>query len=97
MRELRILLAGGLTPDKFEKKVKELKELLEKEEIKAVITAVNTYEYKDLSSFEDNNDLILAAGNVNLDSKLPIINGMGLMYAWMDRDKMLKEIVSVDI
>ena len=30
MRELRILLAGGLTPDKFEKKVKELKEMLEK-------------------------------------------------------------------
>lgn len=97
MRELRILLAGGLAPDKFEKKEKELKEMLEKEDIKAVITTVNTYEYKDLSSFEDDNDLILAAGNVNLNSKLPIINGMGLMYAWMDRDKMLKEIVNVDI
>ena len=97
MKELRILLAGGLAPDKFEKKVKELEDMLKKENIKAVITTVNTYEYKDLSSFEENNDFILAAGNINLNSRLPIINGMGLMYAWMDRDKMLKEIISIEI
>ena len=97
MRELRILLAGGLTPDKFEKKAKELEEILKKENIKAVITTVNTYDHTELSLFENNNDLILATGSLNLDSKLPIINGMGLMYGWMDRDKMLKEIVNAGI
>ena len=43
MKELRILMAGGLTQDKFEKKIKELEEILKKENITPVITTVNTY------------------------------------------------------
>ena len=31
MKKLRILLAGGLTQDKFEKKIKELEEILKKD------------------------------------------------------------------
>ena len=97
MKKLRILLAGGLTQDKFEKKIKELEEILKKENINPVISIVNTYEQKDLSSFEEDNDLILAMGTLKLDSKLPVINGMGLMYGWMDRGKMIEEILSIDI
>lgn len=97
MKKLRILLAGGLTQDKFEKKIKELEEILKKENINPVISIVNTYEQKDLSSFEEDNDLILAMGTLKLDSKLPVINGMGLMYGWMDRGKMIEEIISIDI
>ena len=97
MKKLRILLAGGLTQDKFGKKIKELEEILKKENINPVISIVNTYEQKDLSSFEEDNDLILAMGTLKLDSKLPVINGMGLMYGWMDRGKMIEEIISIDI
>lgn len=97
MKKLRILMAGGLTQDKFEKKIKELEEILKKENINPVISIVNTYEQKDLSSFEEDNDLILAMGTLKLDSKLPVINGMGLMYGWMDRGKMIEEIISIDI
>ena len=97
MKKLRILLAGGLTQDKFEKKIKELEEILKKENINPVISIVNTYEQKDLSSFEEDNDLILAMGTLKLDSKLPVINGMGLMYGWMDRGKLIEEIISIDI
>ena len=97
MKELRILMAGGLAPDKFEKKVSELKEILKKEDIKALITTVNTFEQKDLSLFEEKNDLILSVSGANFGAKIPVINGMGLMYAWMDRDKMIKEITAVNI
>ena len=97
MKELRILMAGGLTKDKFEKKRKELEEILKKENITPVITTVNTYEQKDLSSFEESNDLVLAMGTLNIDSKLPVINGMGLMYGWMDTNKMIEEILNIEI
>ena len=97
MRELRILMAGGLAKDKFEKKIKELEEILKKENVISVITMVNTYEQKDLSSFEGENDMVLAMGTLNINSKLPVINGMGLMYGWMDRDKMIEEILNVGI
>ena len=97
MKELKILMAGGLAKDKFEKKIKELEEMLKKEDVSPVITAVNTYEQKDLSSFEEDNDLVLAMGTLNIDSKLPVINGMGLMYGWMDRGKMIEEILNVSI
>ena len=97
MKELRILMAGGLTQDKFEKKIKELEDILKKENVTTVITAVNTYEQKDLSSFEGSNDLVLARGTLNIESKLPVINGMGLMYGWMDRNKMIEEILNISI
>ena len=97
MKELKILMAGGLAKDKFEKKIKELEEILKKEDVSPVITAVNTYEQKDLSSFEEDNDLVLAMGTLNIESKLPVINGMGLMYGWMDRGKMIEEILNVSI
>ena len=95
MKELRILLAGGLNQTKFEKSSKTLVELLEKEGIKALITVVNTYEQKDLASFEDLNDVILLAGTNKIESKLPIVNGMGLVYAWMEREKMINELKSI--
>ena len=63
----------------------------------SVITMVNTYEQKDLSSFEGENDMVLAMGTLNIESKLPVINGMGLMYGWMDRGKMIEEILNVSI
>ncbi len=97
MKELRILMAGGLTQDKFEKKIKELEDILKKENVTTVITAVNTYEHKDLSPFEGSNDLVLAMGTLNIESKLPVINGMGLMYGWMDRNKMIEEILNISI
>ena len=97
MKELRILMAGGLTQDKFEKKIKELEDILKKENVTTVITAVNTYEHKDLSPFEGSNDLVLAMGTLNIESKLPVINDMGLMYGWMDRNKMIEEILNISI
>ena len=97
MKELRILMAGGLTQDKFEKKIKELEEILKKENITPVITTVNTYEQKDLSSFEESNDMVLAMGTLNIESVLPVIIGMGLMYGWMDRNKMIEEILNIEI
>ena len=97
MKELRILMAGGLTQDKFEKKIKELEDILKKENVTTVITAVNTYEHKDLSPFEGSNNLVLAMGTLNIESKLPVINGMGLMYGWMDRNKMIEEILNISI
>jgi len=95
MKELRILLAGGLAPTKFEKSSKTLADLLAKEDIKALITVVNTYECKDFSSFENSHDVILLAGTNKIESKLPIVNGMGLLYAWMERDKMINELKSI--
>jgi hypothetical protein len=94
MKDAHILLVGGLTAIKFQKLVKELTSLLVAESINAVITTVNTYEHNDLSVFEDNQDLIVLAGTNKIESKLPVVNGMGLLYGFMDRAGMIKEIVS---
>jgi len=97
MKELRILLAGGLAPAKFEKTSKELEGLLAKEGIKSIITTVNTFEQKDFSSFEDSHDVILLAGTNKIESRLPVVSGMGLLYAWMERDKMITELKSIKV
>jgi hypothetical protein len=97
MREMRILLAGGLAPAKFLKLTKELESLLVKEDIKAIVTQVNTFEVKDFSPFEESQDVILLAGPGKIDSKIPVVDGMGLLYAWMDRNKMLKELAAIGV
>ncbi|MDR2552889.1 MAG: hypothetical protein LBD31_06980 [Treponema sp.] len=95
MRELKILLAGGLAPAKFIKLSKELEGLLAKEDVKASVTTVNTFEVKDMSSFESSHDVVLFAGTGKIESNLPVVNGMGLVYAWMDRNTMIKELVAI--
>jgi len=95
MSELRILLVGGLAPVKFEKSAGELVALLEKVGIKASVTAVNIYENKSLTQFEDSHDVILSAGTNKIESRLPVVNGMGLLYAWMEREKMIEALKSI--
>ena len=41
--------------------------------------------------------MVLAMGTLNIESVRPVINGMGLMYGWMDRNKMIEEIVNIEI
>ncbi|MDR1389748.1 MAG: hypothetical protein LBJ31_07200 [Treponema sp.] len=93
MKDLRVLLAGGLAPAKFQKMVKELTGLLAAENIHAVVTTVNTYEHGDLSVFEEGQDLLVLAGTNKIESKLPVVNGMGLLYGFMDRAGMIREII----
>ncbi len=95
MREVRILLVGGLADNKFKSKEKELIDLLKLEDVNAAVTMVNFFEQKDLSIYESGHDFILAVGTNKLNSKLPIVNGMALLYAWMDRSKMLKDIYEI--
>ena len=51
----------------------------------------------NLKPHSESNDLVLAMGTLNIESKLPVINGMGLMYGWMDRNKMIEEILNIEI
>jgi galactitol-specific phosphotransferase system IIB component len=95
MRELRVLLVGSLLPAKFVKVSKELQNLLAKEDIKAVITTVNVFDVKDISVYEDSHDVVLFVSTGKLESKLPVVGGMGLVYAWMDREKMIQELKAV--
>jgi hypothetical protein len=74
---------------------KELQDLLVKEDIKAIVTTVNIFDVKDISSYEDSHDVVLFASTGKLKSKLPVIGGMGLIYAWMDREKMIQELTAI--
>jgi hypothetical protein len=89
---LNIILAGGINESKYEKISAELIADLKAKGIAASTTYVNTYTHQDLSSFEENSDVVVAIGTNKLSTSLPVVEGMGLLYAWMGKDSVVEKI-----
>ncbi|MCM3568987.1 hypothetical protein [Neobacillus mesonae] len=90
---MNIILAGGINESKYTKISEDLKSELKTKGITINTTYINTYNGKNLSKFEKNMDLVVTLGAGNqLTTSLPVIDGMGLLYPWMGKDKVIEEI-----
>ena len=91
MRETSLLLAGGMKKEKAQKAAELLKEGL-KEKNMAEVTFVNTYEVTDLKSLEEGHDMVISTATGNLNTSLPVLQGLCLLYPWMGTGKLYEEV-----
>jgi hypothetical protein len=90
---MNIILAGGINESKYAKISEELQSEFKAKGININTTYVNTYNHKDLSTFEEGVDLVVTLGAANqLITSLPVVDGMGLIYPWMGKEEVLEEI-----
>ncbi|MBE6083666.1 MULTISPECIES: hypothetical protein [Tissierellales] len=92
MKKVSILLVGGIRDEKAAKIIQNLKSGLSQREINADVQFVNTYKTQDLSIFEDKMDMVVTAGTAAIQTKLPVIQGLCLLYPWMGMDKLYQDI-----
>lgn len=92
MENVSLLLAGGMNSAKAQKTIDLLKENLEKMGIQGDILFVNTYEVKCLKEYEQDRDFIISAGTGNLTARLPVFDGLCLLYPWMGAEKLYQQI-----
>ena len=92
MRETSLLLAGGMKKEKAQKAAELLKEGLKEKNIMAEVTFVNTYEVTDLKSLEEGHDMVITTATGNLNTSLPVLQGLCLLYPWMGTGKLYEEV-----
>ena len=92
MRETSLLLAGGMKKEKAQKAAELLKEGLKEKNIMAEVTFVNTYEVTDLKSLEEGHDMVISTATGNLNTSLPVLQGLCLLYPWMGTGKLYEEV-----
>lgn len=95
MKTVNILLAGGVTDKKFKDLSVKLVEMLQSKNIEATIKTLNTYENKEISDDYKDAEIIVSIGSNKLDSCLPVVSGMSLLYPWMGTDEMISEITNI--
>ncbi|MDD3184522.1 MAG: hypothetical protein PHD70_13905 [Anaerostipes sp.] len=94
MKQISLLLTGGMKQEKAEKIMGELKEELQKKQIEAQVSFVNLFENSDLSGYSDSIDLIINVGTGTLDTNLPVVGGLGLLYGYLSTTELYSEIES---
>ena len=92
MRETSLLLAGGMKKEKAQKAAELLKEGLKDKNIMAEETFVNTYEVTDLKSLEEGHDMVISTATGNLNTSLPVLQGLCLLYPWMGTGKLYEDV-----
>ena len=92
MRETSLLLAGGMKKEKAQKAAELLKEGLKEKNIMAEVTFVHTYEVTDLKSLEEGHDMVISTATGNLNTSLPVLQGLCLLYPWMGTGKLYEEV-----
>lgn len=92
MRETSLLLAGGMKKEKAQKAAELLKEGLKEKNIMAEVTFVNTYEVTDLKSLEEGHDMVISTATGNLNTSLPVLQELCLLYPWMGTGKLYEEV-----
>ena len=92
MRETSLLLGGGMKIEKAQKAAELLKEGLKEKNIMAEVTFVNTYEVTDLKSLEEGHDMVISTATGNLNTSLPVLQGLCLLYPWMGTGKLYEEV-----
>ena len=90
MRETSLLLAGGMKKEKAQKAADFLKEGLIERDIKAEV--VNTYEVTDIKSLEEGHDMVISTATGSLNTSLPVLQGLCLLYPWMGTGKLYEEV-----
>lgn len=93
MKQASLLLVGGMKPEKADKIAAELKNELKKHDIQAEVTYANLFVSSDLSSFEDQCDLAVHAGTGKIETKLDVVQGLGLLYPYMGTQAIYDRII----
>ena len=73
-------------------KAQQAAELLKEKNIMAEVTFVNTYEVTDLKSLEEGHDMVISTATGNLNTSLPVLQGLCLLYPWMGTGKLYEEV-----
>lgn len=91
---MKILLAGGTTDAKTGKISKLVVDSCKKRGLDVEVVTTNIFT-ADLKKVEENEkpDLIVMLGTKKLQTKLPVINGLALVYHQMGPDKVIDEII----
>lgn len=92
MKKISLLLIGGMKQDKSEKVSNTLKEGLLKKGLEADIKYANIFETSDLTEYEECCELAVHASPGTVKTKLPVVQGLALLYPWMGVDKLFDDI-----
>ncbi len=95
MRNVSLLLVGGMKQEKAQKVIATLTEELKKREIKADVIYANLFDSADLSQYEDKCDLAVHAGTGNIETNLKVVQGLGLLYPYMGTELVYNEIQKI--
>ena len=93
MKKISLLLIGGMKLDKSQKVSNTLKDGLSKKGIEADITYANVFETPDLTEYEEGCELAVQASPGKVKTKLPVVQGLALLYPWMGVDKLYDDII----
>ncbi|AYO30077.1 hypothetical protein D2962_05135 [Biomaibacter acetigenes] len=91
---MKILILGGTSNTKADKLSKQLIDGCRKKGVEVEIITANIFT-SDLKAIEQKEkpDVIVLVGTKKLDTTLPVINGLPLVYPWMGADKVIDEVV----
>lgn len=90
---MKILLATSTNDAKTDKITKQLIDSCKKRNLDVEVVTVNVFT-TDIKQVEEKEkpDVIVMVGTKKVETNLPIINGLALVYPWMGMDKLLDEI-----
>ena len=92
MKNVNVLVHGGITPAKFQSAADKLKARLRDKGIDANISFASSYEVKDVTPLEPGLDVIVTAGTHKVETSLPVVPGMALLYDWMGGDELVDQL-----
>lgn len=95
MKNVSLLLVGGMKQEKAQKVIAMLTEELEKREINADVIYANLFDSADLSEYEGKCDLAVHAGTGNIETNLKVVQGLGLLYPYMGTEPIYNEIQKI--
>lgn len=90
---MKILLATSTADAKTDKITKQLIDNCKKRNIDVEVITANIFT-ADMKQVEEKEkpDVIVLVGTKKIETELPVINGLALVYPWMGIDKLLDEI-----
>ncbi len=95
MGTVKILLASATKGAKAEACKETLVKGLKERGIDAEVVIHDLFESDDLHGYEDSCDLAVKIGTGDLNCDLPLVQGLGLLYAYLGTDEMFNQIVAI--
>ena len=95
MKIISLLLTGGIKDSKAVMIIQDLKSDLVKKGITANLQFVNAYNSNNLSRYEGNIDGVITVGVAKIQTNMPIINGLCLLYPWLGKDELYEKIEKI--
>lgn len=95
MKVISMLLTGGIQDSKAVIIIRDLKSELAKKGITANLQFVNAYNSNNLSKYEGNIDGVITVGTAKIQTNLPVLNGLCLLYPWLGKEELYENIEKI--